>query len=157
NRILFVGMALVLWWTVREWSGPGAALLAVFALVASERIVALSYWPIHPNFSLFFVFLYASALLRGAVARNLGWLIFSGLVLALLLQFLSSCLSLSTRHIVLSLLANYQRGRWTKAFAAVAFLLPLAPFLVIDAAHGFPYIARIAQRPRFHALYPSEI
>jgi hypothetical protein len=157
NRILFLGMALVLWWGVRDWVGSGAALLAVFALIASERIVALSYWPIHPNFSLFFAFLYACAVVRGAVAGNRGWLIFSGLLLGLLVQLHFSYFLLVPSHVILTLLANYQRDRWTKPLAALVFLIPLAPFLLSDASHGFPNIARIAQRPRFNALYPNEI
>jgi hypothetical protein len=87
NRLLFLGMASVLWWGIHDWCGPAGSLFAVFTLIASERILALSYWPIHPNFSLFFAFLYACALLRGAVDGRRGWLIFSGILLGILTQF----------------------------------------------------------------------
>jgi hypothetical protein len=157
NRLLFLGMALVLWWGIRPWVGPAGALFAVFALIASERIVALSYWPIHPNFSLFFALLYAAAVLRGAVDGHRAWLIFSGLLLGGLVQLHFSYFLLVPCHVIIVLLANYDRDRWTKPLAAASFLLPLAPFLIIDAIHDFSNIAQIAQRPRFHSLYPSKI
>jgi hypothetical protein len=156
NRLLFLGMALVLWWGIRDWCGSAGALFAVFVLIASERILALSYWPIHPNFSLFFAFLYACALLRGAVDGRRGWLIFSGLLLGILTQLHFSYFLLLPCHVVLVVLGNYDRDRWTKPFAIAAFLIPLAPFLVIDAVQGFPNISQIAQRPRFHGLYPNK-
>jgi hypothetical protein len=155
NRLLFVGMTLVLWWGIRDWSGPAGALFAVFALIASERIVALSYWPIHPNFSLFFAFLYACALLRGTVDGRRGWLIFSGVLLGMLIQLHFSYLLLLSCHVVLVLLGNYDRDRWTKPLAIATVFIPLAPFLVIDAVQGFPNISQISQRPRFHSLYPN--
>ncbi len=156
NRLLFLGMALVLWWGIRDWCGPAGALFAVFTLIASERILALSYWPIHPNFSLFFAFLYACALLRGAVDGRRGWLISSGVLLGILTQLHFSYFLLLPCHVLLVLLGNYDRDRWTKPLAIAAFLVPLAPFLVIDAVQGFPNIWEIAQRPRFHGLYPSQ-
>jgi hypothetical protein len=155
NRLLFLGMALVLWWGVRHFGGPGGALFAVWALVASERLLALSYWPIHPNFSLFFAFLYACALLRGAVDGHKGWLIFSGLLLGVLPQLHFSYLLFLPCHILLVLVANYDRDRWTKPAALAAFLLPLGPFLLVDVIRGLPNIAQIAERPRFHHLYPN--
>jgi hypothetical protein len=156
NRLLFLGMAVVLWWGLRDWCGPAGALFAVFALIASDRILALSYWPIHPNFSLFFAFLYVCALLRGAVDGRRGWLIFSGLLLGILTQLHFSYFLLLPCHVVLVLLGNYDRDRWTKPLAIAVFLMPLAPFLVIDAVQGFPNISQIAQRPRFHGLYPNK-
>ncbi len=147
---------MVLWWGIRDWCGPAGALFAVFALIASERIVALSYWPIHPNFSLFFAFLYACALLRGAGDGRRGWLIFSGLLLGILTQLHFSYFLLLPCHVVLVLLGNYDRDRWTKPLAIAVFLIPLAPFLVIDTVQGFPNISQIAQRPRFHGLYPNK-
>jgi hypothetical protein len=156
NRLLFLGMVLVLWWGIRDWCGPAGSLFAVFSLIASERIVALSYWPIHPNFSLFFAFVYACALLRGAVVGRRGWLIFSGILLGILTQLHFSYFLLLPCHILLVLLANSGRDRWTKPLAIAAFLVPLAPFLVIDAVQGFPNILQIAQRPRLHALYPNK-
>jgi hypothetical protein len=155
NRLLFLGMALVLWWGIRDWSGPPGALFAVFALIASERIVALSYWPIHPNFSLFFAFLYACSLLRGTVDGRRGWLIFSGVLLGILTQLHFSYFLLLPCHVLLVLLGNYDRDRWTKPFAIAVVFIPLAPFLVIDAVQGFPNISQISQRPRFHSLYPN--
>jgi hypothetical protein len=156
NRLLFLGMTLVLWWGIRDWSGPAGALFAVFTLIASERILALSYWPIHPNFSLFFAFLYACALLRGAVDGRRGWLISSGVLLGILTQLHFSYFLLLPCHILLVLLGNYDRDRWTKPLAIAAFLIPLAPFLVIDAVQGFPNISQIVQRPRLHGLYPNK-
>jgi hypothetical protein len=156
NRLLFLGMALVLWWGIRDWCGPAGSLFAVFTLIASERILALSYWPIHPNFSLFFAFLYACALLRGAADGRRGWLIFSGILLGILIQLHFSYFLLLPCHVLLVLLGNYDRDRWTKPLAIAAFLIPLLPFLVIDAVRGFPNIWQIAQRPRFHGLYPSQ-
>jgi len=156
NRLLFLGMAVVLWWGLRDWCGPAGALFAVFALIASERIVALSYWPIHPNFSLFFAFLYACALLRGTVDGRRGWLIFSGVLLGLLTQLHFSYFLLLSCHVVLVLLGNYDRDRWTKPLAIAVFFIPLAPFLIIDAVQGFPNISQIAQQPRFHSLYPNK-
>ena len=49
NQLLFLGMAVVLWWGLRDWVGPAGALFAVFALIASEaHHVALGHhWPIH--------------------------------------------------------------------------------------------------------------
>jgi hypothetical protein len=156
NRLLFLGMAFVLWWGIRDWCGPAGSLFAVFTLIASERILALSYWPIHPNFSLFFAFLYACALLRGVVDGRRGWLIFSGILLGILTQLHFSYFLLLPCHILLVLLGHYDRGRWTKPLAIAAFLIPLAPFLVIDAVQGFPNIWQIAQRPRLHGLYPNQ-
>jgi hypothetical protein len=43
-----------------------------------------------------------------------------------------------------------------KPLAIAAMFVPLAPFLVIDAVQGFPNIAEIAQKPRFHSLYPNK-
>jgi hypothetical protein len=80
NRLLFLGMPLLLWWGLRDWASPLGALFAAVALVASERMVALSYWPIHPNFSLFFAFLYTCAILRGAADGSRRWLILRGLL-----------------------------------------------------------------------------
>jgi hypothetical protein len=156
NRLLFLSMALVLWWGIRDWCGPAGALFAVFTLIASERILALSYWPIHPNFSLFFAFLYACALLRGAVDGRGSWLIFSGLLLGILTQLHFSYFLLLPCHVVVVLLSNYDGDRWTKPAAIVAFFVPLMPFLVIDAVQGFPNISQIAQRPRLHGLYPNK-
>jgi hypothetical protein len=155
NRVLFLGIPLVLWWGLRHWCGPAGSLFAVFAFIASERIVALSYWPIHPNFSLFFAFLYACALLRGAVDGRRGWLIFSGILLGLLIQLHFSYFLLLPCHVLLVLLGNSDRDRWTKPLAIVVFLIPLTPFLVIDAIQGFPNISQIAQRPRLHGMYPN--
>jgi hypothetical protein len=156
NRILFLGIPLVLWWGLRDWCDPAGSLFAVFAFIASERILALSYWPIHPNFSLFFAFVYACALLRGAVDGRRGWLIFSGILLGILTQLHFSYFLLLPCHILLVLLANSDRDRWTKPLAIAAFFVPLAPFLVIDAVQGFPNILQIAQRPRLHGLYPNK-
>jgi hypothetical protein len=156
NRLLFLGMALLLWWGIRDWCGPAGSLFAVFSLIASERILALSYWPIHPNFSLFFAFLYACALVRGAVDGRRGWLIFSGILLGILTQLHFSYFLLLPCHVLLVLFANSDRDRWTKPLAIAAFLVPLAPFLVIDAVQGFPNILQIAQRPRLHGLYPNK-
>ena len=113
NQLLFLGMAVVLWWGLRDWAGPAGALFAVFALIASERIVALSYWPIHPNFSLFFAFLYAAAILRGAVGGHRGWLIFSGLLLGILTQlhFSYFLLCSATSCLSSSAIANRTAGR----------------------------------------------
>jgi hypothetical protein len=155
NRLLFLGMALILWWGLRDWCGPAGSLFAVFSLIASERILALSYWPIHPNFSLFFAFLYASALLRGAVDGRRGWLVFSGILLGILTQLHFSYFLLLPCHILLVLLGNSDRDRWTKPLAIVVFFIPLIPFLVIDAVQGFPNIFQIAQRPRLHGMYPN--
>jgi hypothetical protein len=157
NQLLFLGMAVVLWWGLRDWVGPAGALFAVFALIASERIVALSYWPIHPNFSLFFAFVYAAAILRGAVGGHRGWLIFSGLLLGVLTQLHFSYFLLVVCHVLLVLFGNGQPDRWTKALAIAAIFVPLGPFLLIDALHGFPNIAQIAERPRFHGLYPNRL
>ena len=157
NQLLFLGMAVVLWWGLRDWVGPAGALFAVFALIASERIVALSYWPIHPNFSLFFAFLYAAAIVRGAVGGRREWLIFSGLLLGILTQLHFSYFLLVLCHVLLVLFGNRQLDRWTKALAIAAVFVPLAPFLLIDALQGFPNIAQIAQRPRFHGLYPNRL
>jgi hypothetical protein len=156
NRLLFLSMALVLWWGIRDWCGPAGALFAVFTLIASERILALSYWPIHPNFSLFFAFLYACALLRGAVDGRRSWLIFSGLLLGILTQLHFSYFLLLPGHVVVILLSNYDGDRWTKPASIVAFFIPLMPFLIIDAVQGFPNISQIAQRPRLHGLYPNK-
>jgi hypothetical protein len=156
NRLLFLGMALVLWWGIRDWCGPAGSLFAVFSLIASERILALSYWPIHPNFSLFFAFVYACALLRGAVDGRRGWLIFSGILLGILTQLHFSYFLLLPCHILLVLLGNSDRDRWTKPLAIAIFFIPLIPFLVIDAIQGFPNILQIAQRPRLHGLYPNK-
>jgi hypothetical protein len=155
NRVLFLGIPLVLWWGLRDWCGPAGSLFAVFAFIASERIVALSYWPIHPNFSLFFAFLYACALLRGAIDGRRGWLIFSGILLSILIQLHFSYFLLLPCHILLVLLGNADRNRWTKPIAIAVFFIPLIPFLVIDAVQGFPNIFQIAQRPRLHSMYPS--
>jgi hypothetical protein len=155
NRVLFLGIPLVLWWGLRDWCGPAGSLFAVFAFIASERILALSYWPIHPNFSLFFAFLYACALLRGAVNGRRGWLIFSGILLGILAQLHFSYFLLLPCHVLLVLLGSYERDRWTKPLAIVVLLIPLVPFLVVDAVQGFPNILEIAQRPRLHALYPN--
>jgi hypothetical protein len=155
NRVLFLGIPLVLWWGLRDWCGPAGSLFAVFAFIASERIVALSYWPIHPNFSLFFAFLYACALLRGAIDGRRGWLIFSGILLGILIQLHFSYFLLLPCHILLVLLGNSDQDRWTKPIAIVVFFIPLIPFLVIDAVQGFPNIFQIAQRPRLHGMYPS--
>jgi hypothetical protein len=155
NRVLFLGIPLVLWWGLRDWCGPAGSLFAVFAFIASERIVALSYWPIHPNFSLFFAFLYACALLRGAIDGRRGWLIFSGILLGILIQLHFSYFLLLPCHILLVLLGNSDRDRWTRPLAIVVFFIPLIPFLVIDAVQGFPNIFQIAQRPRLHGMYPS--
>ena len=155
NRLLFVGMVLILWRGLRGWVGPAGALFAVFALIASERIVALSYWPIHPNFSLFFAFTYTAVVIRGAVAGRRGWLIFSGLLLGVLTQLHFSYFLLLPGHAVLVLLANGIGDRWTKPLAILAVFIPLLPFVVIDAIQGFPNILEIAQRPRFHPIYPS--
>ena len=155
NRLLFLGIPLVLWWGLRDWCGPAGSLFAVFAFIASERIVALSYWPIHPNFSLFFAFLYACALLRGAIDGRRGWLIFSGILLGILIQLHFSYFLLLPCHVLLVLLGNSDRDRWTKPLAIVVFFIPLAPFLVIDAVQGFPNILEIAQRPRLHGMYPN--
>jgi hypothetical protein len=155
NRLLFLGIPLVLWWGLRDWCGPAGSLFAVFAFIASERIVALSYWPIHPNFSLFFAFLYACALLRGAIDGRRGWLIFSGVLLGILIQLHFSYFLLLPCHILLVLLANSDRDRWTRPLAIVVFFIPLIPFLVIDAVQGLPNIFQIAQRPRLHGLYPN--
>ena len=157
NQLLFLGMAVVLWWGLRDWIGPAGALFAVFALIASERIVALSYWPIHPNFSLFFAFLYAAAILRGAVGGHRGWLIFSGLLLGILTQLHFSYFLLVLCHILLVLFGNCRQDRRTKPLAVAAVFVPLAPFLLIDALQGFPNIAQIAERPRFHGLYPNRL
>ena len=155
NRLLFLGMGLVLWWGLRDWVGPGGAIFAVFALAASERIVALSYWPIHPNFSLFFGFLYACAILRGTVDAHRGWLILSGLLLGVLTQLHFSYFLLLPCHFLLVAFGNEGRDRWTKPLAAAAVFIPLAPFLIIDAVQGFPNISQIVQRPRLHADYPN--
>ena len=157
NQLLFLGMAVVLWWGLRDWVGPAGALFAVFALIASERIVALSYWPIHPNFSLFFAFLYAAAIVRGAVGGHSGWLIFSGLLLGILTQLHFSYFLLVLSHVLLVLFGNCRQDRWTRPLAIAAVFVPLAPFLLIDALQGFPNIAQIAQRPRFHGLYPNQL
>jgi hypothetical protein len=156
NRVLFLGIPLVLWWGLRDWCGPAGSLFAVFAFIASERIVALTYWPIHPNFSLFFAFLYACALLRGAIDGRRGWLIFSGILLGILIQLHFSYFLLLPCHILLVLLGNSDRDRWTKPLAIAIFFIPLIPFLVIDAVQGFPNILQIAQRPRLHGLYPNK-
>ena len=156
NRLLFLGMALVLWWGIRDWCGRAGSLFAVFTLIASERILALSYWPIHPNFSLFFALLYACALLRGAVERRRVWLIFSGILLGILTQLHFSYFLLLPCHVLLVLLGNYDRDPWTKPLAIAAVLVPLAPFLAIDTVQGFPNILQIAQRPRLHGLYPNQ-
>jgi hypothetical protein len=155
NKLLFVGMPLALWWGIREWTGPAGALFAVFTLVAAERIVALSYWPIHPNFSLFFAVVYAGAVLRGAVAGRRGWSIASGLLLGCLLQLHFSYFLLVPCHVLLMLFGNGDQGRWTKTLAVAAVVVPTAPFLAIDALQGFPNIAQIVQRPRFHSDYPN--
>jgi hypothetical protein len=157
NRLLFLGMAVVLWWGTRAWVGPAGALVAVFVLVGSDRVLNLSYSPIHPNFSLFFAFAYAGALIRGAVDGRRGWLMASGLLLGGLVQLHFSYALLVIPHVLVVLLANDARDRWTKPLAAAAFLLPLAPFLVVDGLDGFPNIARIAQRPRLHPSYPDKI
>jgi hypothetical protein len=156
NRLLFLGMPVVLWWGIRDRAGAAGALFAVFALVASERIVALSYWPIHPNFSLFFAFFYACAVLRGTVEGCRGWLILSGLLLGLLTQLHFSYFLFLPAHVLLVVLGNYHRDRWTKPLSIGVVLLPLAPFLAIDAVHGFLNSSQIVQRPRFHGLYPNE-
>src|SRR5262249_22039641 len=117
NRVLFLGIPLVIWWGLRDWCGPAGSLFAVFAFIASERIVALSYWPIHPNFSLFFAFLYACALLRGAIDGRRGWLIFSGILLGILIQLHFSYFLLFPCHVLLVLLGNFDRDRWTKPLA----------------------------------------
>jgi hypothetical protein len=155
NQLLFLGMPLVLWWAIRDWAGLPGALFAVFALVASERVVALSYWPIHPNFSLFFAFLYAGAVLRGAVAGSRGWLIFSGLLLGILVQLHFSYFLLVLGHVLLVLLGHATGDRWTRPLAIVVVFIPLAPFLIIDALQGFPNLAQVVQRPRFHGAYPN--
>jgi hypothetical protein len=157
NRLLFLAMAMVLWWQMRAWAGPTAALFSVLALVASARIVALSYWPIHPNFSLFFAFIYACALLRGAVEGYRAWLISSGLLLGFLVQLHFSYFLFVPAHVLLIALGHEVGDRWTKPVAIAAFLLPVAPFLAIDAAHGFPNISQIVERPRFHSLYPNKL
>jgi hypothetical protein len=155
NRLLFLGMPLLLWWGLRHWASPSAALFAAVALVASERMVALSYWPIHPNFSLFFACLYACAILRGAADGSRGWLVLSGLLLGLTTQLHFSYFLFLPAHILLVALSNDGSDRWTKPLAIGAVLLPLAPFLLIDGVHGFPNIIQIVQRPRSHALYPN--
>ena len=155
NRLLFIAMGIVLWWGLRDWVGPAGALFAVLALAASERIVALSYWPIHPNFSLFFAVVYACAVIRGAVDAHRGWLIFSGLLLGVLTQLHFSYFLLLPAHFLLVGFGNGPRDRWTRPLAAAAVLVPLAPFLIIDALQGFPNITQIAERPRFHAHYPN--
>lgn len=157
NQVLFLGMAGVLWWGLRDWTGPAGALFAVLALVASERIVALSYWPIHPNFSLFFAFLYAAAALRGVVGGHAGWLIFSGLLLGFLVELHFSYFLLVICHIVLVVFGYAQRQRWMKPLAVAAVFVPLLPSLAADAVHGFPNIAQILERPRFHGLYPDRL
>jgi hypothetical protein len=156
NRVLFLGIPLVLWWGLRDWCGPAGSLFAVFAFIASERIVALSYWPIHPNFSLFFAFLYACALLRGAIYGDRCWLFFSGILLGILIQLHFSYFLFLPCHVLLVLFGNSDRDRWTKPLAIVVFFIPLTPFLIIDALQGFPNILQIAQRPRLHGLYPNK-
>jgi hypothetical protein len=157
NQLLFLGMAMVLWWGLRDWVGPAGALFAVFALIASERIVALSYWPIHPNFSLFFAFLYAATILRGAVGGHRGLLIFSGLLRGILTQLHFSYFLLVLCHVLLVLFGNCQPDRWTKPLAIAAIFVPLGPFLLIDALQGFPNLAQILERPRLHGLYPNRL
>ena len=156
NQLLFLGVPVLLWWALRDRVGPPGALFAVFAFIASERIVALSYWPIHPNFSIFFAFLYAAAVLRGSVDGRRGWLIFSGLLLGLLTQLHFSYFLLVPCHVLLVLFGNAAPDRGTRPLAIAAVLVPLAPFLLIDALQGFPNIAQIAERPRFHSLYPNK-
>jgi hypothetical protein len=155
NQLLFLGMPLVLWWAIRGWAGPAGALFAVFALVASERLVALSYWPIHPNFSLVFAFIYAGAVLRGAVAGHRVWLLASGLLLGVLTQLHFSYFLLVLPHVLLVSFGKVHPDRWTKPLAIAAVFVPLVPFLLVDGVHGFPNIAQIVQRPRFHGLYPN--
>src|SRR6185503_5741595 len=133
--------------------GAAGALFAVFALIASERIVALSYWPIHPNFSLLVAFLYAGAVLRGAVDGQRWWLVGSGLLLGLLTQLHFSYFLLLPCHALLVAFGNDQEDRWTKPLALVAVFVPLAPYLLLDALAGFPNIAQIIQQPRFHPAY----
>src|SRR5262249_2507341 len=155
NRVLFLGIPLVLWWGLRDWCGPAGSLFAVFAFIASERIVALSFWPIHPNFSLFFAFLYACALFRGAIGGRGGGVVFFGVPLWVVVSVYFSYFLLLPCHVLLVLLGNFDRDRWTKPLAIGVFFIPLAPFLVIDALQGFPNLLQIAQRPRLHGLYPN--
>jgi hypothetical protein len=155
NRLLFLGTALILWWGIRPWAGPTGALFAFFTVIASERMVALSYWPIHPNFSLFFAFLYVCAALRGAVDGRTGQLLFSGLLLGFLTQLHFNYYLLLPCHVLLVLFGNGPRDRWMKTAAIAAVFVPIAPFIVIDALQGFPNIGQIAQRPRWHGLFPT--
>ena len=157
NQLLFLGVPILLWWTLRDWIGPPGALFAVFAFIASERIVALSYWPIHPNFSIFFAFLYAAAVLRGSVDGRRGWLISSGFLLGILTQLHFSYFLLLPCHVVLVLSGNGAPNRRTKSLSIASVFVPLAPFLLIDALQGFPNIAQIAERPRFHSHYPNKL
>src|SRR5262249_13897463 len=83
-------------------------------------------------------------------------LIFSGILLGILIQLHFSYFLLLPCHILLVLLGNSDRDRWTKPLAIAVFFIPLIPFLVIDAVQGFPNILQIAQRPRLHGLYQSK-
>ena len=153
NQLLFLGMAVVLWWGLRDWAGPAGALFAVFALIASERIVALSYWPIHPNFSLFFAFLYAAAILRGAVGGHRGWLIFSGLLLGILTQLHFSYFLLVLCHVLLVLFGNCRPDRWTKPLAIAAGLRAVGAVSPHRCRAGLPeYCADRAATPVSWAL-----
>jgi hypothetical protein len=150
NIVLFTGSAILVWLTVKYFSGTLAAAFALVAFVASERIIALSYWPIHPNFSIFFSLLYFFALIRGVVGACPGWLIASGIILGFLVQLHFSYFLLVPAHILIMFFRNKNISVVARSGAVFAFLLPLVPYLFVDLWNGFSNIAQISQQPRFH-------
>lgn len=151
NQFLFLAIPLLIWWTLRKRE-PAGALFAALAFVSSQTVIALSYWPIHPNFSLAVGFFYAYAIIRGSVDGHKGWLIVSGFLLGLLFQLHFSYFMLLPCHIVLASFANC-RGKLLKTAAVAAVFALLIPNLIADGLAEFSNIRQIAAMPRFHPEY----
>jgi len=153
NKALYFLSAILLLAIVWRHVSAVAAVFTTLVFVSSSWIVGLAYWPIHPNSSLFFSLIYLAIVMRAFVRRDFAALVIASFLLGVLVQLHFSYYLLLLPQIALMAVAPNVRFARLFGFCVAAFLLPLLPYFIWDALHGFVNIHQMLEFPRFQKTY----
>ncbi len=153
NKASYVAAAGALALILFRFVGPLGCLFGTVLFCGSHTVLALGHWPIHPNMSLFFSFLFLFLSLRFFVDKHRPSSYLAAFLLALLIQLHVTYLLLSFPFFTMLVLSPAKEKRKVIGVSLLVFLIPFVPYFYHELSTGFLNLRMIVSQPRYQRLY----
>jgi len=153
TKVSYLASALLFLFTLLKFVGPAGAIVGTLLFCSSPMVMALAYWPIHPNFSLLLSFLFLHFALLFFVDRKPFAAVLATALLSVLLQFHITYALIALPFLAGLLFSGVPRKRKWLSYCAIAFCVPYVPYFAHELTTGFSNSRLLLAQPRYHPLF----